>query len=200
VWELFALAVGMGGVAVRALVIGFAPRGTSGRNVEQQEASVLNVSGMYSLVRHPLYLGNFLMWLGVILVMRSWWVTVIMTLVYWLYYERIMFTEEEFLRRKFGAAYEQWSNARPAMVPRAGARWVPPAMDFSWRNVLRREYSGVCGLIASWAFAVWIDDWHAFHQPRPDAMVLVVLGIGLAQYLLLRTLKKSTSLLHVEGR
>lgn len=200
VWELVSLAVGMAGLVIRALVIGYAPHGTSGRNVEQQEAKVLNVAGMYSLVRHPLYLGNYLMWLGVILVMRSWWTAVIMTLVYWLYYERIMFTEEEFLRRKFGEPYEKWAAARPAMVPRLGARWVPPLLEFSWRNVLRREYSGFFGLIAAWAFAVWVDDLHAFHAWMPDTMVLIVFGIGLVTYLVLRTVKKTSTLLHVEGR
>ena len=64
--------------------------------------STLNTSGLYSVVRHPLYLGNYLMWLGVALFSRTWWAPVIVSLVFWLYYERIMFAEEEFLRRQFG--------------------------------------------------------------------------------------------------
>ncbi|MGB8874133.1 MAG: hypothetical protein WCC75_12145, partial [Desulfobaccales bacterium] len=43
---------------------GLPPRGTSGRNTQGQVAETLNTTGIYSLVRNPLYLGNFLIWLG----------------------------------------------------------------------------------------------------------------------------------------
>lgn len=198
-WELFCLGVGLLGLVVRALVIGYAPYGTSGRNVDQQIADTLNVSGMYGMVRHPLYLGNYLMWLGAVLVMRVWWVAVLMTLIYWLYYERIMFREEEFLRGKFGAAYERWSVTAPPMVPRRLA-WVRPGLTFSWRNVLRREYSGLFGLIATWAFADWVDDWHGFGTLTPDSLTLTVFAAGAVVYVGLRALKKNTRLLQVEGR
>ncbi|NLL27934.1 MAG: DUF1295 domain-containing protein [Bacteroidales bacterium] len=42
----------------------FIPKGISGKNTEKQIADFLNTKGMYSIVRHPLYLGDFLMWLG----------------------------------------------------------------------------------------------------------------------------------------
>jgi len=78
------------------LYCGYAPRGTSGRHTLRQEAKRLNSSGMYSLLRHPLYLGNALMWLGISLFVHVWWVVVISMLIFWIYYERIMFAEEEF--------------------------------------------------------------------------------------------------------
>jgi protein-S-isoprenylcysteine O-methyltransferase Ste14 len=199
IWELACLGIGLSGLWIRALVIGYAAQGTSGRNVEQQEAKVLNVSGMYSVVRHPLYLGNYLMWLGPILVMRSFWAALVMTLVFWIYYERIMFTEEEFLRRKFGAAYEKWASVRPAIVP-GKWKWVRPQLEFSWRNVLRREYSGLFGLIAAWEVADWVDDIAAFHTTWPDALTIVVFAIGAVAYVTLRAMKKSSKLLHIEDR
>ena len=45
-------------------VAGHVPAGTSGRNTRGQIALELNTTGLYSIVRHPLYVGNFLMWLG----------------------------------------------------------------------------------------------------------------------------------------
>ena len=95
----------------------------------RQQAESLNTSGLYSVVRHPLYLGNYLMWLGVALFPRTWWPPVIVSLVFWLYYERIMFAEEEFLRRKFGTLYTAWAAITPAFLPRL-ARWRPPAVSF----------------------------------------------------------------------
>lgn len=101
--EMIFLGISLTGEIIRILTVGFAPRGTSGRNTaDGQVAWELNVTGAYSLVRHPLYVGNFLMWLGPVLFLRSPWFTVVFILIYWLYYERIMFAEEQFLRRKFG--------------------------------------------------------------------------------------------------
>ena len=51
------------GFVIRAYTIGTTPRGTSGRNTKEQVAEVLNSTGIYSVVRHPLYLGNYFMWI-----------------------------------------------------------------------------------------------------------------------------------------
>ena len=55
------------GFLIRFYTIGTTPKGTSGRNTKKQVANVLNSSGIYSLIRHPLYLGNYLIWLGIAL-------------------------------------------------------------------------------------------------------------------------------------
>ncbi len=49
------------GFCIRALTIGTTPKGTSGRNTSEQIAEQLNTSGIYSVVRHPLYVGNYFM-------------------------------------------------------------------------------------------------------------------------------------------
>ena len=55
-----ALALGLLGLLVRIATVGYTPKNTSGRNTaEGQVAESINTQGMYSLVRHPLYLGNF---------------------------------------------------------------------------------------------------------------------------------------------
>ena len=129
------------GQVIRILTVGFTPKNTSGRNtVNGQIADELNVTGIYSLLRHPLYLGNFFMWLGPVLFLRSFWFTVIFGLLYWLYYERIMFAEEQFLRRKFGEIYDKWSETVSSFIP-VHLNYIPPKLPFSVRNVLKREYN-----------------------------------------------------------
>src|SRR5438132_991783 len=64
-WMLFCLGVSLVGLGIRVLTVGFVPRGTSGRNTRRQMARQLNSTGMYSVVRHPLYLGNMVIWLGI---------------------------------------------------------------------------------------------------------------------------------------
>jgi protein-S-isoprenylcysteine O-methyltransferase Ste14 len=198
-WEVVCVAVALAGVAIRAATIGYTPHGTSGRNTHGQVAESLNTTGAYSLVRHPLYVGNYLMWLGPALFPRSWATAVIVTLVFWLYYERIMLAEEEFLRRKFGAAYEQWAAATPAFIPRLRG-WRAPPLPFSVRNVLRREYSGVFGVVATFALLEAVGDFFATGRVGVDPLWAGLFGATLVLYLVLRFLKRSTSVLRVDGR
>jgi len=116
--ELIFLGVSFLGQLIRILTVGFTPKNTSGRNtINGQLADELNVTGIYSLVRHPLYLGNFFMWLGPVLFIRSLGAVIVFVLIYWLYYERIMFAEEQFLRRKFGDIYDKWSENVGSFIP-----------------------------------------------------------------------------------
>jgi len=76
------------------------PKNTSGRT-NSLIAERLNTTGMYSIVRHPLYLGNFLIVFGIVLFIQVLWFGIIVLAGYWFYYERIIFAEEEFLRKRF---------------------------------------------------------------------------------------------------
>ena len=111
-----------------------APAGTSGRNTREQVANTLNRTGIYSVVRHPLYLGNYLIILGFALWPHVWWLIVLTSCFYALYYERIMLAEENFLRQRFGETFEKWSAQTPAFLPKFRG-WKPSAVPFCWRTV-----------------------------------------------------------------
>jgi protein-S-isoprenylcysteine O-methyltransferase Ste14 len=193
------LLLALTGLALRVATVGFVPRDTSGRNTGGQLAGSLNTSGFYSVVRHPLYLGNYLMWLGVALFPRSWWAPVIVSLVFWLYYERIMFAEEEFLRRKFGPLYTSWAAITPAFLPRL-TLWRRPEARFCLLTVLRREHSSLLALMAS----LTVLEVASEHAYTGRLVVDPVWGTALAATLVLclavRVVKHRTRLLHVEGR
>jgi protein-S-isoprenylcysteine O-methyltransferase Ste14 len=198
-WESVSVLLALAGLAVRVATVGFVPRDTSGRNTGAPQAESLNTSGLYSVVRHPLYLGNYLMWLGVALFPRSWWPPVIVSLVFWLYYERIMFAEEEFLRRKFGVLYTTWAAATPAFVPRL-TRWRPPAERFCPLTVLRREHSSLLALSTS-LMALEVATDHAYTGRLVlDPLWGTAFSVTLVLCLAVRTVKHRTRLLHVEDR
>ncbi len=193
-WQIACLAVCFFGLAIRVLTVGRAPRRTSGRNTKAQVAETLNTTGAYSLARHPLYLGNFFMGLGLVLYVQAWWLVLIYVLAFALYYERIMFAEEAFLREKFGEEYIRWSERTPAFFP--GLRgYVRPARPFSLRAVLKREYSGFFAVILYMFLIVSAEGLIAGEKPGIDVMWIVLLSAGFGVWLLLRTLKKHTGLL-----
>jgi protein-S-isoprenylcysteine O-methyltransferase Ste14 len=198
-WEALCVALALGGLALRAATVGFVPKDTSQRNSARPQAEALNTTGLYSVVRHPLYVGNYLVWLGVALFSRAWWAPVIVSLMFWLYYERIMFAEEEFLRRRFGEDYTAWAAVTPAFLPRL-RRWRPPARRFSLLTVLRREHSSLLALIASLTALKVVSEHASTGRLALDPVWAAALGITLVLCLGVRTLKHRTRLLHVEGR
>ena len=120
-WQAMCWAVGVLGVVIRAKTIGHVPPGTSGRNTaEGQVAESLNTRGMYSLVRHPLYLGNYFMWMALVLATGRLDFALLVTLAYMMYYLRIAMAEEAFLAGKF-ATYSDWAAVRP-LCPNFGVR------------------------------------------------------------------------------
>lgn len=191
--------VSAAGFLIRAVAIGTTPKGTSGRNTAEQVAESLNHTGIYSTMRHPLYFGNYLMWIGIVIFTFNIYFVIIVSLAFWLYYERIMFAEERFLERKFGERYLEWSKTVPAFIP-SFSKYIKGAIPFSGISVLRREYSGVLATVFSFAFIDHVRYFFQYGQVDPSRISTYVLLITLLITLILRTLKHSTHLLNEEGR
>jgi protein-S-isoprenylcysteine O-methyltransferase Ste14 len=198
-WEAVCVGLSLTGVLVRALTIGTKPRGTSGRNRRAQVASRLNTTGMYSIVRHPLYVGNALMWAGVALYPRMWTAAVLAAAFFWIYYERIMYAEEEFLHRQHGDEWKAWASATPAFLPDF-SRWVRPDLPFALRAVLAAEYPGFLGLAASLMVIRTASDLIFLHRVELHPFSLALFAGAVMGYGVLRTLRKRTRLLKVAGR
>lgn len=146
-YEMLCLGVSLTGLAIRVLTVAFRFKGTSGRNTTKQVADHLNTTGIYSQVRHPLYLGNFFMPLGLALLVRNYWFLIIFIGVYWIYYERIMYAEEQFLRKRFGEKYLRWASLTPAILP-SFQKWVKPETKINWWNAIRNEINCLLSLCA----------------------------------------------------
>ena len=74
-------------------------------------------TGAYSLVRHPLYLGNFLILGGFTLACANWGVVIVVVLFFLFYYPAAVRYEDAKLERKFGDEWREWSKGIPAMFP-----------------------------------------------------------------------------------
>jgi protein-S-isoprenylcysteine O-methyltransferase Ste14 len=188
------------GFLVRFYTIGTTPQGTSGRNTKEQVATVLNSTGMYSLLRHPLYLGNYLIWLGIAVATFNIYFAVIMSLLFWVYYERIMFAEERFLEGKFGDSYLNWSNTLPAFIP-AVFNFKKSDTPFSIITVLRREYASVLASIIGFTFVEGCRNYFFYTEKDLISTFSFQFLVGAAIIVFaLRSLKHYTSLLQEKGR
>ena len=136
---------------IRARTIGRRSIQTSGRNRSHQVAKVLTKTGWYSLLRHPLYFGNYLIWLGLAIFLSNFWFVIILSLLFWIYYERIMFAEEVFLEAKFGGEFTVWASKTPSFFPSI-KNYKPNDFPFSWRVVIKNEYPGIISSATSFLF------------------------------------------------
>ncbi len=194
-WPLICFLISLSGFALRIYTVGYAAPKSSGRGRVIELTDQLNTTGAYSVVRHPLYLANALMWLGPTLVPRVWWLVVVVGLICWLAYERIMFAEEDYLRATFGEPYLEWDQRTPAFLP-AFRHWHPPARPFNPRAILRREYSGLFQLVLMFA-ALNAAQWRAttgHWEISPFWLNTLLIGGVLAG--VLRLLWKRSRLLH----
>ena len=110
------------GLAMAAAGLAFSvwARVTLGRNwsatVTVKEQHQLIVAGPYRFVRHPIYTGILLAFLGTALAQNEWRSALAFVLV-WLSLWRKWRLEERFMRETFGDAYMRYRASTPAVVP-----------------------------------------------------------------------------------
>jgi protein-S-isoprenylcysteine O-methyltransferase Ste14 len=190
------LLVSLTGLFIRGYTVGRAAKKTSGRNTYAgQIAEKLNTTGIYSTVRHPLYLGNFIIWLGIAMLTENMWFVAVFVLAFWLYYERIMFAEEQFLRRKFKESYTSWADKTPAFFP-SFKNYSPGTFKFNFRKVIRREKNGLFAIFILFFLFQYSEDivQRASFAIVWDFWVYALITTGLI-YLFIKILRKRTQVL-----
>jgi len=197
-WDMFAFSISIFGLFIRCLAVGYAPSGTSGRNMRRQKASTLNKEGMYSIRRNPLYLGNFFTMLGVAVFPRVWWLSLIYVLAFWLYYERIIFAEERFLKERFGVEYEEYCSRVPVFIPDFKL-WIPPKRPFSFKRVLRKEYSSFFSLVATFTCSELVSEYFVEGRFVLDPVWASIFLLTFFACSFFRLLKSHGALLNEEG-
>jgi protein-S-isoprenylcysteine O-methyltransferase Ste14 len=194
-WELLAVAVAVAGLALRAWAVGTAPPGTSERSTVNPRASQLRTDGLYSTLRHPLYLANGLMVLGIALFPGVWFLPLIAVLATMLYYERIAAREEQFLDGQFGETFREWASRVPAIVPQLNT-YVASATSISWRKVLRDEFHGLLVIAASVGVLDVAQEWQRHRGwSSPDPLWAWVLVTTAGAFAVTQILKKTTRVL-----
>ena len=199
-WLGLGLILGGIGLAVRALAAGFVPSGTSGRSTREMRADTLNTTEAYSLVRHPLYLGNFVLWLGAAAFVGKPAVLVVVALLFWVYYARIMIAEEYFLHCSFGEQFARWSDQTPAFFPSLRSYWRSSGYPFSLRYALGRDYPAIYAFVGTTFAIQCVRLWAQDVPTRVSLLLPAYILTGTAIYLVLRTLKRRTRLLEAPRR
>jgi len=105
-----------------------------------EESDTLITTGIYSYVRNPEYLGNFIIGLGLFLMGDIFIFTVAFVLGYlFIYTERIKIEEEE-LKETFEEEFEEYSLNVPGLMPRLTS-WEESELRFDLgRMIANKEH------------------------------------------------------------
>ena len=187
-------AVALLGQLVRAGTIGlrYIVRGGRGGRVYADD---LVTEGIYSHCRNPMYVGNVLITLGVALASNSLTTLVVALPLVALAYAAITAAEEQFLREKFGAAFEAYCRDVPRWLPRLrGLGTTLSQSQFHWRRLLVKEYGTPFGwigvLILATLYNLSHDGWEA-SELHTASTLLQILSAVAALWLIVWLLKKT---------
>lgn len=198
IYEALCLIVSIIGEFIRILTIGFAPSGTSGRNTKSQRATSLNTNGIYSITRNPLYLGNYLIILGLVLISRSWEFILIFNLLFIIFYVPIILVEEDFLLERFGDSYRSYVSHVPCFFPRFSL-WNSAKNKWSWYMVIRREYNSIFAIVLSFTIVEHIQIYFINGKIGLNMAWIYSSAITLVFWLTIRFLKRFTGILEEKG-
>lgn len=122
------LVVGSLALIVIGTAVRIAALGTINKN------RVLANTGIYSLCRHPLYVGSTLLYLGFALLMNDAEFLYLGLPYVIVFFGAAAFSEEHFLRGKFGEEFEHYRHMVPGFVPLG--RWQ--AGEFSLARAMEK--------------------------------------------------------------
>ncbi|MDD5431593.1 MAG: isoprenylcysteine carboxylmethyltransferase family protein [Candidatus Omnitrophica bacterium] len=117
---------------------------------ENPDGKTLVTTGVYKLMRNPMYFGTLLIGLGVILFLFKWWIAVIFLVVYLSIYIPEITKEEAKLKNLFGEAFKNYCKHTPKFFPslsvlfkRGGNRIF--SVKPKW---LKKEFSSLAWILA----------------------------------------------------
>lgn len=160
-----AILLALAGLILRATVIGYAYIRRGGRN-KRVDADGLVTEGMFALCRNPLYVGNILIYAGVLLLHGAPPVILAGLVVFGFIYQCIVLAEEDFLLRKFGDEYRIYCAEVPCWMPRLGKfRTATAGMTFNFRRVILKDYSTLCSTLTGLAL---VEIYKYLLTPEPE--------------------------------
>ena len=190
---LIGLIIALLGQALRIATIGLDYIVRGGRN-RQVYANELVTGGLFSHCRNPLYVGNYLILVGVgVASCSAVFVIVIlplMALAYW----AIIAAEENFLRNKFGETFEAYcARVSRFLFKPFGLSRTLRGMSFHWPRVVVKEYGTAFAWTVGYILVVmqnaWLSDDFYFSSHLIVAL-WVGLGLVVSFFLVARFLKK----------
>jgi len=111
------------------------------------KAKRLCTRGPFAYIRNPLYVGNFLMALGTVVISRFLPLIIAQPLFYLFHYYFIIRFEEPFLAEEFGEDFSAYRKKVRRVIPRLRPYPIESGREFRAKNGIRNERATIIGQV-----------------------------------------------------
>lgn len=120
-----------------------------------QKEKELTISGPYRYTRNPLYLGNLIIGISIVVGSLSWWVFAIFTAYFFLFYPIVINTEKNRMNKYFPSEYEEFRKNVPLFFPSLKPYQSVNPNKFNWTLYRKnREIRALAGFFFFWLVIV----------------------------------------------
>lgn len=127
------------------VIAGLVLRGWASGHLQKNER--LATTGPYAYTRNPLYLGSLILAVGFAVAAKSWWIALILAVMFLAIYLPVIRAEEDYLAQRF-PEFSEYAREVPRLLPDLKAA-VGSSGAFSWRLYKKhREYHATLGSVA----------------------------------------------------
>lgn len=130
-------------------LIGLLFRAWASGHLEKEKK--LTTSGPYRYTRNPLYFGNLLMGLGVVIGSQSWWILGCAFIIFGIFYTVIIQTERKKMEDLFPSEYAEYKKHVPLFFPSFFS--TLPRQNVRFKGLLfkkNRELRAIIGAAIFW--------------------------------------------------
>jgi len=176
------------GELIRIFSVGYSFSGTSGRE-NFLRADNLNVSGIYSIVRNPLYIGNLLIYTGLLIAYSNVYALLFFDVLLILQYYSIIKAEESYLEKTYGDEYKKYKSSIYSIFP-TFSKYIKPVNKFNRLKVLLKENDSVFNALVIFGLIIMFKGYIVSGRILHDKSYAVYFGILIISYILIKLIKK----------
>lgn len=140
-WSLLVgLGLALGGLFLRTWACG---------HLEKQKKLIM--TGPYQHTRNPLYFGNLLIGIGVVVSALSFWIFTVFLVLFLVFYPVVILSEKQKMEQLFPGEYATYKEKVPLFFPSLKPSLLRQTTPFSWSLYKKnKEYRALIGTTLFW--------------------------------------------------
>ncbi len=190
---IIGIIITISGQLIRGATIGLAYIVRGGKGGKPY-AEGLVTEGIFNHCRNPLYVGNILMLFGIGILSNSLFYVAVMIPVFLFIYQAIVLAEENFLRDKFGASFNEYCARVNRWIPNfSGIGKTFSGMEFRWKRWILKEHTTQFIWLAGIILILFLKypQLSNYNIAQRNKILIILLSALVLVYALVRYLKKS---------
>jgi len=182
------LMLSMLGEFIRIMAVGFSFEGTSGRE-SYLRAENLNTTGIYSVVRNPLYIGNYFMFAGLVAVFANYYALIIVSVFLIGQYYFVILAEENYLKNEYAESFAEYCRKVKRVVPVFNG-YRKNRNPFNLKKVIFKENDSVFNMLLMFILVLVYKE-RVFYGTIQHATAFIGAGaVLLISYIIVKIIKK----------